>query len=83
MEMTLNYFEELDLNNILEIEGGTFWGVVNGAFGVVAGAAGCVGGALLLATPEPTGLTKVGGYAAVAAGASGVIGGIATIANNI
>ena len=72
--------EELELVNI---DAGTFWGAVGGAFTVVGGVAGVVGGAALLMTPEPTGLTKIGGGAAIGVGVSAVIGGVATIANNV
>ena len=85
MEMTLtNYgMQELNPEMLFDIDGGTFWGVVNGVFTCIAGGAGVVGGIALLAAPEPTGVTKVAGVAAIVVGGATFIGGIATIANNI
>lgn len=55
-------------------------GIICSVCGIVAGVCTIVGGVCLLLTPEPTGLTKVAGYAAIVGGAATVTGGIAGIA---
>lgn len=77
-----NNFVELNYNDSINIEGGTFWGKVSGGATVVAGAATVVGGGALLATPEPTLTTKFAGYGAVTTGTTMIGTGLAAIANN-
>lgn len=69
MEMVMtNGFTELSANELEVIEGGRNW------VATIAGTvAGVVGGVCLLITPEPTTLTKVGGWAAVTGGVSSVV----------
>ncbi len=67
-------FMELSNNEIFDIEGGGFLAGV----AVFGGVCGVVAGACMLLAPEPTGLTKVGGWATVLAGASCITIGIAT-----
>ncbi len=76
-------FSNIDNLDLLEIDGGTFWGVVGGVATVIGGAAAVVGGAALLLIPEPTTGTKFAGGAAVIGGLAAMAGGAASIAQNI
>ena len=81
--ISLNGMQQLCYVDEMLVDGGTFLGVCAGVCEVVAGGAGVAGGVIALGVPEPTGVTKVGGYAAIVAGGAGVIGGINTIAENL
>ena len=80
--MVLNNMSFVEMTNdeMMGIAGGwSAWGVACGVFGVVAGVATVVGGVALCLTPEPTMLTKVGGYAAITAGVATVGAGVTGI----
>lgn len=84
MEMIINSsFNELDEFNLIEIDGGTFWGAVGGVFMCIGGAASVVGGVALCLVPEPTTATKWAGGAMIAGGAAGFLAGCATVASNV
>lgn len=78
-----NSFIQLNDFCLMGVDGGTFWGVVGGVGTVICGAGAVVGGAGLLAVPDPTTLTKWGGYAAVTSGIGTMAGGCASIGMNI
>ena len=54
-------------------------GIICSSCAIVAGVCGVVGGVTLLLTPEPTGLTKVAGYAAITGGVATIASGVAGI----
>ena len=57
----------------MEYDGAGFWGRFTAVSSIVAGVLGVASGVALLVTPEPTGVTKIGGVA-------GIFGGISAIA---
>lgn len=83
MEMCVNSnFMELDDCLLLDIDGGTVWGVLGGIATVVAGVATIVGGAALCCVPEPTTATKFGGVSCIIAGAGLVLAGSAQVGSS-
>ena len=75
-------FNELNKDFLMDIDGGTFWGMVSGVASVVAGAAEVAGGVVLICVPDPTTATKFGGAGAIATGVATISGGAVTIAQN-
>jgi hypothetical protein len=83
MELCINdNFYLLDENQLINIEGGSFWGFVSGVASCIAGAAIVIGSAALLLAPEPTSTTKFAGGAGIFIGVATFLGGCATIGNN-
>ncbi len=54
-------------------------GIISSSCAIVAGVCTVVGGVILLATPEPTGLTKAAGWVAISGGVATIAGGVAGI----
>ena len=82
MEMAMNMgaFEALNDDELMLVDGGiNWWGVASGALTIVAGGISIAGGCCMLATPEPTGLTKAGGYLAISGGVASIASGITSI----
>lgn len=71
MTMNVGAFNSLAFDEMLAIEGGRNW--VATIAGTICGAATVVAGGAALLAPEPTGLTKVGGWATIVAGVSGIV----------
>ncbi len=80
MELCINSsFIELNDYALVDIDGGSIWGVISGVATVVAGVAVVIGGAALLGVPEPTGVTKFAGVTTIIAGVGTILGGAVTI----
>ncbi len=72
MEMVLNNgFCDMTQDEMELFDGGRNW--VATIAGTICGGATIVAGVAGLCTPEPTGATKVAGYAGIVAGVSGII----------
>ncbi|WP_310601579.1 hypothetical protein [Anaerosporobacter sp.] len=79
MELSVNnQFMNLSLDELILIDGGTFWGVVSGVAGVVCGVAEVIGGVIVCATAS-----KIGGGVAIVKGVATVGGGISVIVSNV
>ena len=69
MTISTNAFSSLSYNELMDIEaGGLFSKIASNVGCVLIGAGGIVGGVCLMAVPEPTPVTQVGGWAAIVAG---------------
>lgn len=71
MEITIsaNSFNSLNYNELMDINAGGLFSKISSTVGcVLIGVGGIVGGACLMAVPEPTTATKVGGWAAIMVG---------------
>ena len=71
MEMTIstNAFSSLAYDELMDINaGGLFSKICSTVACVFIGVGGVVGGVCLMAVPEPTTATKVGGWAAITVG---------------
>lgn len=83
MELSISHgFIELNEFTLSEINAGGIWGVIGGIATVVGGVATVVGGVALLAVPEPTMVTKYGGYGLIVSGIGIIGGGAAQIATS-
>lgn len=83
MELSISHgFVELNEFTLSEVNAGGVWGVIEGIATVVGGVATVVGGAALLTVPEPTMITKYGGYSAIVVGIGAIGGGAAQIAKS-
>jgi hypothetical protein len=69
--------EFYEVSNLPETWGGAFRRRGGGTLQMVGGGAAVVGGGVLIATPEPTMLTKVGGYGAIVVGGNEFVDGAA------
>ncbi|MBT62874.1 MAG: hypothetical protein CML13_06645 [Puniceicoccaceae bacterium] len=67
--------EFYEVSNLPETLGGAFRRRGGGTLQMAGGAVSVVGGGVLIATPEPTMLTKIGGYGAIVVGGNEFIDG--------
>ena len=73
----------LTYEEMIDLDGGSFWGAVGGILDCIAGLATGAGGVLLCLVPEPTMTTKYGGIRAIAYGGTTFVKGVSEFIENI